>query len=130
MLPEILIPHWITRAFISQHKELTFLYSDDYLGNSFQGQAAQAAGESNAFPIPVKRRGICRRDDAYFYDKDFDLHCDKLEYYFERIPLDKPIIPFPRIGEGDSEIQTKAPKLYAYIMKRIAKMAYPNIRRV
>jgi hypothetical protein len=124
------IPRWITRAFISQHrKDLIFIFSDDLNGQHYVGQASQCKGEPNCYSVPTKKLMCMEEGRAFFDDARFELLWKPaIDKAIEKIPRDKPIIPFPRMGLGDAKLLEKAPKTYEYLMGEINKIAYKNIQ--
>lgn len=129
-LVTIEIPRWISRSFIQSHrKDLTFIYGDDLNGQHYMGQASHCKGEPNCYPIPTKRLCCMDPDRAFFDDQRFELLWKPaIDKAFDAIPREKPIIPLPKIGQGDAQLPVRAPKVFAYITKRINEIAYPYIQ--
>jgi len=90
------------------------------------GQAQEAHKLPNTFGMPC-RWSYCR-SNGYFSDNDYLNSTIEIEVAIAAIPLDKPVIPFPKIGEGASRLRYNAPKCYQFLMSEIVKIAYPNIR--
>lgn len=128
-LPTIEIPYWISRQFIQKHKELTFIYGDDLTGRAYLGQAAHCFGETNCYAIPTKRRMCMNERDAFFNDEGFELLWKPvIDIAISRIPRSSPIIPFPRIGQGDAQLPVRSPKTFRYLTEQINLLAYPAIQ--
>lgn len=58
-------------------------------------------------------------DHKFFNDDLFNMYKSLIDERIEQIPRDKIIVPFRKIGEGCSEMKTKAPRLYTYLMEQI-----------
>lgn len=123
----VTIPKFITREFIRQHKELTFVYGDTLYHDGYGKQANIARGEPNAYPIPTKKWRCANDSTSFFSDAQFELFNKvKIDEAISRIPRDKPIIVFPKIGEGWSKMPEKCPKTYAYLMQQLKNYANPK----
>jgi hypothetical protein len=122
----ILLPYRIRRSFIQQHTEWIFVFGSDYYGKSFFGQAYEALNEPNAYGVPTIWKLCPSGGEKHMYDSSFfkGLVNEKLNL----IPMDgRPIIPFPKIGQGHSQMHKTAPMLYSYMMDRLSAIAYPYI---
>lgn len=122
----LIIPRRITRDYILLHPEYVFIYSASVHHEKGFGQASVAKGCPNAFPVPV-RWSYCR-SNGWFDDNNYLNISIEIEVAISNIPIDKPIIPFPKIGEGASRLRYNAPKCYAFLMSEIDKIKYPEIR--
>lgn len=119
----IKVPYPITRDFIRAHPDWAFVYSSDYFGASKLGQAEQAANEPNTYPIPVRFRFCASNPDSYFTDDAYPTFKEKLNACLDAIPRDgRPIVVFPKIGMGKSELYSRAPKTFEYILTRLAQI--------
>lgn len=126
-MDKIIIPGRIYRKFIQSHPEYIFIYGCDYFNKSFFGQSNHAFGEPNAFGVPTIYK-ICASGIHFFDDGMFDFFKGIIDERIGKIPTgEKPIIPFPKIGCGYSEMDRKAPKLYNYLKSKIDTIKYPNI---
>jgi hypothetical protein len=124
----ILLPYRITRRFIQSHPEWIFLYGCDYANKSFFGQSYSAFNEPNAFPIPTLLKVCNSSSDKRWRDSDFEDVKKKIDERISNVPRDgRPIIPFPKIGMGDSDMFKCAPALFNYMQEEIKKIAYPFI---
>lgn len=118
-----LLPHHISRTFIMQHREWIFVYSQDYHAKGCFGQAWSAHGEPNAFPVPVLLKVCLSQTDRWFSDNFYDEQKKLIDEKIAAIPRDgRPIFPFRSIGKGHSEMHTRAPKLYKYLMDELGKI--------
>lgn len=125
---EIEIPYRISNRFIVEHRNYIFLFAHDVAGKGGMGQDWFAFGEPNCFAIPTVGK-LCPSKRQYFSDSKFESYKKILDKAFSKIPVDgRPIIPFPKIGTGCSRLNTKAPKLFAYMLEQINKIKYPNIK--
>lgn len=114
------------RRWISQHHELNFVYALDLKGKGGLGQCWEAFGEPNCFPVPTLVGACCNKE--FFYDIMYNTYVPQIEKAIARIPTDKPIIPFPKIGLGCSRMREFAPKMYAHLISLIEKIQYQNIK--
>lgn len=122
------MPYPITREFIRSRPDWAFVYSSDYYGASKLGQAEQAAHEPNTYPIPVRFRFCASNPDSYFYDHSMPIVKQKIDECLAAIPRDeRPIVVFPRIGLGKSELYNRAPKVFAYINEQLAALSNCDI---
>lgn len=87
-----------------------------------------AHGEPNAFPVPTCNRVCPGKPDKYFRDGNFNMHKQQIDSYISRIPTDKPIILFPKIGEGCSKMKDVSPQLFSYLRNCLDKIKHPNIK--
>jgi hypothetical protein len=125
----IVIPRIVLRTFIQKHTEWLFLYGADFFNKGVLGQMWQCHGEPNAFPIYTCYKMCNSSSNKYWQDFMYDDTVLILEKCFNAIPKDeRPIIPLRKIGEGHSRMNQFAPRLFAYMQKRLAEIAYPNIK--
>lgn len=108
------IPKKITRYFIKQHPEITFVYEDSLIGRSYEGQARECRGMPNCHGIPC-----CRCFDLDPGYRDFDdslFDCYAFYLHVSDMPRDKPIYVLPGIGQT---ICKMPPKLYKYMIDQL-----------
>lgn len=123
-LPIIYVPLRITNLFICEHREYNFLYSFDYHKKSAMGQCIVAHGESNTYPIPV----LIKFCASPVYFQNFEEAKKMMQEFLDVIPLDKPMIPFPKIGLGFSRLKEFSLKSYLWLHQELDKIKYPNIK--
>ena len=124
---EIIIPVFITRKFIQEHRDYIFLFGHDVQGKGCFGQSWESFGEPNSFPIPTCWK-MCR-NSMYFSDTQYDEVKKLIDEAISRIPKEKsPIIPFPKIGMGHSRMMEFSPKTFSYMRKEIDEIKYLNIK--
>ena len=125
----IVIPRCITRKFVKAHSEWNFLWGGTHYGEIYAGQGLSCIGMSNCYKIPTKYRN-CKSDSAaFFQDNHFDSTLKFIiDRAFQLVPSDKSIIPFPKIGMGCAQLQSKAPGVLKYIQQKIDAIKYPNIQ--
>lgn len=119
----ITIPARLTREFIEKHPEWTFVHSTNAWFSQRVGPASICRGLSNCYGIPV-RWSLCKTS-GYFQDSQRELIIPLIDETIAKIPADKPIILFPKIGNGHSRLATLAPKVYAHLSAALAKIATP-----
>lgn len=120
----IILPIRISRAFITKHREWTFVYGGDILGKSFFGQAGYIANEPNSFPAYTIRK-VCS-NSIYLLDNSKEDLAD-LNRSLNAIPRHQLIIVLRKIGEGFSQMKYFAPKLFKHMTERLNEMKHPNI---
>lgn len=111
------------------HKELIFLYGNDYFERGCFGQAGHLGSQRpkipNCYRIPTLMK-YCA--NPVFFSNNVEDWKRELEEAFAVIPQDgRPIIPLRKIGMGGSRCHELAPRVFAYIQQRLAAIAYPNI---
>lgn len=117
----LLIPPRISREFIQNHTDWIFVYGSVYTGQGVFGQAWVATGEPNAFPVPTMLKHCQSSTDRYFFDGDYHHFTKLIDEKIAEIPRDsRPIIPFPKIGRGHSELWRRAPQVYIYLLRQLA----------
>lgn len=122
----ISIPRYFTRDYIQKHRQWNFIYGTALDNSSYFGQAGAAKGESNAFYVVTKIR-LCRsNNDAYFKDVLFDEAKQLIDLSINKIPRDKPLIRFPRIGCGAAELPTRAPLVLKYLNAVLSTICDPD----
>lgn len=126
------IPVPITRAFVHQHKECIFVYGIDMQCSSIQGQPFEFAGEPNAYPVPTLER-YCPSQKTLFNDSLFTHYANIMDDAIDKIARDafygkKFVIVCPKIGMGCSRLHDVAPRLYAYMTKRLTLISHTQIK--
>ncbi len=120
------MPPRITRNFIREHKNIIFIYGDTIYHDGSGGQAYEARGESNAYPVPVKRAKCFNDVSSFFNDKDFECInksvIDRAISLITEASKGKQVVCFPKIGQGWNELQVRAPRTYAYLMSELKKL--------
>lgn len=128
-LKYITVPYYIPQSFVHAHKELTFLYGNDYHNKGCLGQVVNFAGEDNAISIPTCNKLCPSSGNKYWQDAMLIEVIAYMEEQFQKaIDANKPIIPCRKIGEGCSQLHIMAPKIFAYMKHRIETIQYPYIR--
>ena len=126
MSEPIVIPCHISNTFIREHPQWIFVFGQDHQEKGMFGQAGVAYGEPNCYMVPTCRK-MCK-SNRYWSDAEFDEVAVYIDEAIRRIPQDgRPIIPFPKIGMGASQMNFLAPKLFAYLTKKLDSIKYPNI---
>jgi len=120
------IPYYITREFITDHPEWTFVHSTDFWDNQKVGPALVCQGLSNCYGVPVRWR-LCK-SSGYFSDNAEEQIKQKIDEMIGRIPLSRPVILFPKIGSGHSMMYKFAPRCFAYLQQRLKAIATPIAR--
>jgi len=107
-----------------------FVYGNDIRDAGIYGQPAEARGESNAHHIPVKWRQCRSNSNAYFSDLEFDNVVPLIRQAVKDIIIladKRMIIPFPKIGEGQSRLKQQAPRILQFINSELSLLVPLNL---
>jgi hypothetical protein len=121
----ITIPKLITKGLVWNSREhIIYIYGDSILQGGYEsgrGQSKVCRGYPNTYGIPTKRTSCNEQSLCYMHDGLFDIFQGEIERALRRVPRDdsRYIYVIPRIGEGDSQMPKKCPKLFDYLMKRL-----------
>ena len=107
------IPRRITRQFLFDYRGLAnFIYGDTRSLDGDGGQAKQARGEPNAWPVMVKYFRCVNDECSFLTDNLLEENVAHIRTQMERVPRELPIIVFPKLGGGWNKMQEKAPRTY------------------
>ena len=124
---KLYIPRHISRSFIQSRRNIIFLYGFDVRGTGCLGQAWAAHGEPNAFPIPTLYK-FCPSGHVLFTDSRGEEWRREIDKAIARVPQDgRPIIPFPRIGEGCSRLREIGPETFKYLKNVLHTIEYKEV---
>ena len=116
------IPKHLTRTFIREHKEILFVFGDNLMRRGEAGQAAACRYQKNAAGIPTKRMP-CVSDQAWMDDRLSQVYINYIEDAIQEIlnkkHLYERVYVIPWIGEGLAELPTRAPIVFAYLIRRL-----------
>ena len=124
----VLTMKWITRAYVSEHRDRIFLFGDNLARRGFGGQAAAMRGEPNVVGIPTKNLPSNSKD-AFFTDAEFEQNKAAIDKAFEQLSAlsstsDQVIvIPADGIGTGRAQLERRAPITFAYLQKRLKDLS-------
>lgn len=116
-MENLVIPYRIHRDYIIRHPEYNFVHSKCFWPNIFVGPSEVCKGLNNCFGVCVRWK-LCK-SSGYFSDNQRESIEAALEKDFAAIPSDRPIILFPKIGNGDSRMHKLAPLCWAYMMNHL-----------
>ncbi len=116
----------IYRADLQANPNVLYVFGDNYLRKGLGGQAAEMRGEPNAVGVATKW-APAMLDQHFFDDKDFNVIKEIIDNdvsilrahnnHFDEWGREKIIVvPLDGIGTGLSELPTRAPKIYDYIV--------------
>lgn len=113
---------YITREYVRANPDLVFLFGDNVASYGRAGQAKEMRSEPNCYGIPTKWFPS-REESAYFTDIKFEKIKIYIDDAFAAVPKDKHIvISSGGIGTGLAELPKRAPKVLAYILKKIEEL--------
>lgn len=110
---------YITRKMVRAEPGTLFVFGDNIGRKGLRGQAREMRGEPNSVGVPTK--WLPTRDaNAYFRDDDFDRVKASIDAQLWKLAnhLDhggKVVWPEDGIGTGLAELETRAPRIFAYI---------------
>ena len=119
---------FITREYVRANRGKLFLFGDNLERRGFGGQAAAMRGEPNSIGIPTKKNPSYK-DDAFFSDDEFEQNKAAIDAAFDtlmravRETIHSIIIPSDSLGTGRAQLDTRAPRTFAYLQKRLAELA-------
>jgi len=120
----VVMMKWITRSFVRDHHDRIFLFGDNLTRQGFGGQAAAMRGEPNAVGIPTKKLPS-NREAAFFSDEEFEKNKAAIDRAFKRLSqisstaLQIVVVPADGVGTGRAQLETRAPRTFAYLQKRL-----------
>lgn len=127
MIVEIYKGYW-TRDEVQAQPNKVFLFGDntkDRLVTRHIPRTTQAVirGLPNAIGIDTKKNRFTNLD-SYFSDDDFDTFKTQVDIAIKKATDSGKIIVLPEdgIGTGKAMLETKAPKLFKYIMQQMFKL--------
>lgn len=117
----------ITRQMCRYYPEARFVFGDNHNRTGYGGQAREMRGEPNA--IGVMTKWYPRMDrDAFFADNQpmaWDYVNQDLDLVEKAVREGRTVyVPKSGIGTGLSELDVRAPKLFAHIMQRLRDLEH------
>lgn len=123
---------FITREYVKSNPDKVFLFGDNLEQIGYGGQAGAMRDEPNAVGIPTKK-SPAMGEDAFFSDKEFAFNCSKIfaaiaavKRLCETKGITTIVIPSDGLGTGLAELDTRAPKTFAYLEERLAELGETN----
>jgi hypothetical protein len=116
----------ITRDDLRNHPETLYVFGDNVRGTGYGGQAAVMRGEPNAIGIVTKWLPSTR-EEAYFCDEDLE-HVEAFIAHSLHVLEDHlrrggdVVWPEDGIGTGRAQLPTRAPQIFAYIERGLARL--------
>lgn len=117
-----------TREYVRANRDKLFLFGDNLEQRGLGGQAAAMRGEPNAIGIPTKK-SPSYKDDAFFSDAEFEQNKAAIDAAFDTLmravteTIRSIVIPLDGLGTGRAQLDTRAPRTFAYLQKRLAELA-------
>jgi len=117
----------IYQKFISRHDarmnpSVYYLFGDNFKRQGFGGQAKELRGEPNAIGVRTKLYPTMY-PNAFFTDDTFDMNCALIDEDLSQLPTDCiVVIPSAGLGTGLSELPTRAPRTYAWLVNRLKNL--------
>ena len=125
----LLRPERITRAMVRASPRTIWVFGDNLERRGYGGQAREMRGEPNAIGVPTKRKPE-RGPDAYLSDamweRDSALFvavAGAFNAMKDALAEGRDVaIPADGLGTGLAELPTRAPRMAAWIERRIAEL--------
>lgn len=106
---------YITREDLRQNPDKVYLFGDNLNRVGLGGQAGEMRGEPNALGIPT-----LKGSKGYFKDEEIEQNKKWIRQAFSRIPRDRiVVIPSAGLGTGIAQLDVKAPRTFAFLLKCI-----------
>lgn len=119
----MIVEYWdyITRDDLHKNPEKIFLFGDNLDRRGYGGQAGEMRGETNALGIPTLKGDPSKwGSDGYFSDDEFEENKRRIRQAFDLIPKGRVVVvPSMGLGTGAAQLETRAPRTYAYLLKCI-----------
>lgn len=119
---------FITREYVRANRDKLFLFGDNLERRGFGGQAAAMRGEPNAIGIPTKK-SPSYKEEAFFSDDEFEQNKAAIDAAFGTLmravteAVRSIVIPSDGLGTGRAQLDTRAPRTFVYLQKRLAELA-------
>jgi hypothetical protein len=119
----LIVQEWIERKDLGANPERLYLFGDNESRRGHGGQAAACRGEPNAVGVATKRFAS-RASNAYWSDAEFDrakaiIDADLAPAFDHLRRGGEVVYPAAGLGTGLSELQARAPNVFAYLQERI-----------
>lgn len=115
---------FITREYVRANPEKLFLFGDNLDHIGMGGQAGAMRYEPNSLGIPTKKKpGM--NDQDFLSDGEYMANCEMLDRYCETLldlGYETVVIPSDGLGTGLAELNTRAPKTFAYLEAKLNQL--------
>lgn len=125
----ILFQHRIYREDLRNNPKIFYVFGDNVVRQGLGGQAGEMRGEPNALGVATKWEPSMNFD-AFFSDDDYsriikiiNRDLDEIEHHLDNF---KNFVVFPSdgLGTGLSQLAIRAPKVNAYLERRLESWAH------
>jgi hypothetical protein len=122
----LIVQKWIERKDLRANPGRLYLFGDNESRRGHGGQAAACRGEPNAVGVATKRFAS-RASNAYWSDAELDrvkaiVDADLAPAFAHLRRGGEVVYPAAGLGTGLSELQARAPKVFAYLQQRIEEL--------
>ncbi len=122
-LGKIVLRKEITRTQVQGNPYRYFVFGDNEARTGFGGQARAMRGEPNAIGIRTKRYPG-RNPEDYWTDENYARNCKMIDEDLAKVyevisEGDWVVFPADGIGTGRAELETRAPRTYEYLQRRL-----------
>lgn len=118
----------ISREYVRANRDKLFVFGDNLERRGFGGQARAMRGEPNAIGVPTKK-SPSYEDAAFFTDEEFEQNKVAIDRAFAEIAqraasfeIQVIVIPSNGLGTGRAQLQSRAPRTFAYLQSRLAEL--------
>jgi hypothetical protein len=113
---------WITEELIKASPNKVFLFGDNLVKRGRGGQAVVMRGLPNCVGVPTKKYPSMN-PGSFFTDSEYQQNCWAIDEAFGKIPDDvEVVVPEAGLGTGLAQLPQRAPRTYAYLLKRLAAL--------
>ena len=118
----IILPDRWTKEFLKEYaKDYYFLYGTCVYGSYKEGAAESLMQDfEHCFGVNVKTK-LCFSGGNFFIDPEFPVHKGSIDKSIAKVPRDRPVIYWPKIGQGMSGLRHGAPRTYKYLIEGLDK---------
>ena len=110
---------FISRADLRANPHKAFLFGDNLLKQGMGGQAGEMRGEPNAIGVPTKRTPSMN-GSAFFSDEQYARNVTVIDAALSQVEeYAVVVVPSAGLGTGLAELDTRAPRTFAYLEKRL-----------
>lgn len=109
---------FISRKYVKDNPDKTFIFGDNLMKAGLGGQAKEMRGEPNAVGIPTKKKPSMT-EDSFFTDYELAQNKKVIDKAFAKISRDATVVmSIYGIGSGRAKLTEKAPKTQEYIASK------------
>jgi hypothetical protein len=126
MTNKVKFQKFIYREDLIANRDTVYVFGDNMARKGLGGQAREMRHEPNAIGVPTKWYPSMT-DDSFFNDSDYEKVVEVLKKDFVSIKDalqsgKKIVFPADGLGTGLSQLQSRSPKIFAYIENSVIEI--------